>query len=273
MKQINYILIIFISLYILGSCRATKKLQTAVNKKDTAILVHTLPSSKDSMKLGQSILAGISNNHIDFKTFSAKIKVQYEDGKGKQPDVNAFLRMYKDSVIWITIDATFLSIEAFRIRITKDHVTILNRLDKQYEEHPFSYIEEVAKIPLDFNTLEDLLLGNPIYVGPSVAAFKQTENHYLLSTVGKNFKNLLTLSISENLVERSKLDDIDLGQNRTADLTYQEYENNSGKYFSTYREITVAEKTKVDIRLNFKQYDFNKDLSFPFTIPKNYKKK
>jgi hypothetical protein len=92
--------------------------------------------------------------------------------------------------------------------------------------------------------------------------------------VGEQFKNLLTLSVTNNyLVERSKLDDINLAYNRTGDLTYYEYENKSGVFFSTFREITVAEKTKVDITLNFKQYDFNNDLSFPFSIPKNYKRK
>ena len=274
MKQITAILAMLILLTILESCRSTKKLQVAVNKKDTTIIIQTIPKSTDSMKMAQTVLANLSKNHIDFTTFSAKIKVQYEGGEGKAPDLNAYLRMYKDSVIWIAIDATFLSIEAFRILITKDHVVILNRDQKQVEEHPFSFIVEKSEIPLDFSTLQDLLIGNPIYVGTTVVAFKQTENHLLLSTVGKNFKNLQTLSIANNnLVERSKLDDIDVAQNRTADLTYQEYENTLGFYFSTYREITVAEKTKVDIRLSFKQYDFNKDLSFPFTIPKTYKKK
>ena len=267
-------LLILAVLVIFDSCRSTKKLQVAINKKDTTIQTHTIPSSADSMKLAQSVLANLSRNHIDFKTFSAKIKVQYEGGEGKAPDLNAYLRMYKDSVIWITIDATFLSIEAFRILITRNHVTILNRVNKLVEEHPFSFIEDKAKIPLDFSTLQDLLIGNPLYIGSKVVAFKQTENHLLLSTIGKYFKNFLTLSVgSNNLVERSKLDDIDLAQNRTADLTYQGYEKSTSVYFPTYREITVAEKTKVDIRLNFKQYDFNKDLSFPFTIPKSYKHK
>ena len=111
------------------SCRSTKKLQTAINKKDTVITVKNLPSI-DSLKGGKDIINTLSKNIIKFNTFSAKIKVQYEDSKGKQPDVNAFVRMKKDSVIWISINATFLSIEAFRILITKDHVTILNKLQK-----------------------------------------------------------------------------------------------------------------------------------------------
>ena len=270
MKNILNFLIATILISGFISCRSTKKLQTAINKKDTLINKNT---ASDSLKGGKGALASLAKNKINFKTFSAKIKVQYEDSKGKQPDVNAFVRMQKDSVIWISINATFLSIEAFRILITKDHVTILNKLNKQVEEHPFSFIEEIAKIPLDFTTLQNLIIGNPIYVGDKIISYKETENRILLSTMGKYFKNLITMSANNNLIERSKLDDLDVTLNRTGDLTYGEYENKVGFYFSTYREITVAEKTKVDIILNFKQYDFNTELSFPFSVPKNYSKK
>lgn len=274
MKHIIRVILVITVLNTMFSCRSTKKLQIAVNKKDTPIVVHTIAKSSDSMKLAQSVLSNLSKHYIDFKTFSAKVRVQYEGPSGKLPDLNAFFRMYKDSVIWVSIDATFLNFEALRIMITKDKITILNRNDKEFEEHPFSYIEEVAGIPLDFKILQDLLMGNPIYVGNKLVAFKQTENHYLLSTVGPNFKNLLTISTTnDNLIEGSKLDDIEVGRNRTASLVFLDYENTVGFYFSTFREIVVSEKTKVDIHLTFKQYDFNKDLSFPFSIPKNYKRK
>ena len=272
MKNIFRVLPAVILLGLFFSCRSTKKLQTAVNKKDTVVRVKNFPSP-DSLKSGKDLLNTLINKTIDFKTFSAKIKVEYEDAKGKQPDVIANIRMQKDSIIWISINATFLSIEAFRILITKNHVTILNKLQKQVEEHPFSFIENIAKIPLDFKTLQDIIIGNPVFLGDKVVAYKVTENHILLSTVGKYFKNLLTLSSDDNLIERSKLDDLDVTLNRTGDLTYSDYMNKSGSFFSTYREITVAEKTKVDIKLNFKQYDFNTELSYPFTIPKNYKTK
>ena len=269
MKKIFQIISAVIVLSTFISCRSTKKLQTAVNKKDTLIAVKNIPSP-DSLK-GINLINTLNTNRIDFKTFSAKIKVDYEDAKGKQPDVNAFVRMHKDSIIWISINATFLSIEAFRILITKDSITILNKLEKQVEYHPFSFIETIAKIPLDFKTLEDVIVGNPVYLGDKVVSYKVTENRVLLSTIGKYFKNLLTLSSNNNLIERSKLDDLDVTLNRTGDLTYSKYESKSGISFSTYREITVAEKTKVDIKLDFKQYDFNPALSYPFAIPKNYK--
>ena len=121
--------------------------------------------------------------------------------------------------------------------------------------------------------MQDIIIGNPVYTGDSVVSYRQTENRILIGTMGKLFKNLLTISADNNLIERSKLDDIDISQNRTADITYADYERNNGISFSTDRDITVAEKTKVDINLQFKQYEFNKELSFPFSIPRNYKTK
>ena len=274
MKNIFSVLIITIFFAGLFSCRSTKKLQTAVNKKDTVIV--TSVQSRDSVNVanaGDAVMKNIQNNYIDFKTFSAKIKVDYEDAKGKQPDVIANVRMKKDSIIWMSVNATFLSVEAFRILITQDRITILNKLQKKVEVHPFSFIQQIAKIPLDFRTLQDMIIGNPIYVGDKVVSYTKTENRILLSTVGQYFKNLLTLSANNNLVERSKLDDLDVTQNRTGDLTYGQYENKNRFFFSSYREITVAEKTKVDVKLDFKQYDFNTELTYPFTIPKNYTKK
>jgi hypothetical protein len=50
---------------------------------------------------------------------------------------------------------------------------------------------------------------------------------------------------------------------KPAYLTYDDYENKKGVNFPTRRTISVAEKKKLDIKLNFKQYDFNETLSFP----------
>ena len=46
---------------------------------------------------------------------------------------------------------------------------------------------------------------------------------------------------------------------------------NNGKIFATDRDISVTEKSKLDIHLRFKQYNFNETQSFPFTVPKSYK--
>jgi hypothetical protein len=266
----------YVFLYTVTGCHSTKQLQSAVSTKDTSI-TSTSTGSKDSslanIDYANKILTTINENRIDFATFSAKAKVQYEDKNGKQPEFNAFIRIQKDSLIWVSISATFLGIEAFRIQITPDSLIILNKLDKTIEYHPFSYVEKIAHIPLDFSLLQDILIGNPVYVGDSIVSFRQTESEVMIGTAGRFFKNLLNLSKANYTLRRMKLDDINLNQNRTAGLSYEGYEKNNNFNFSTFRTITVSEKTKVDIKIEFKQYEFNKDLSFPFNIPRNFKTK
>ncbi|MGN6533557.1 MAG: DUF4292 domain-containing protein [Ginsengibacter sp.] len=269
------ILIGALILFFLASCHSTKKLQTAINKKDTAIVKMPVKPSDSTFNKAPAlqVLNHLNKNKINFKTFSAKAKVQYEDHNGKQPDFNAFIRLKKDSVLWVSISATFLGVEAFRIYITPDTLIILNKIDKTIEAHPFSYAESIAHIPLNFSLLQDIIIGNPVYVGDSIVSYRQTENHILLGTVGDFFKNLITLSASNYELQRIKLDDINLYENRTAALLYDDYERNNGFDFSTTRQINVNEKSKVDIRISYKQYEFNKELSYPFTVPRNYKTK
>ena len=275
MKTWSLIIAGFIFLLIATGCHSTKSLQTAINKKDSSVLKNPviIKDSSSEKSAAQEALLALNKNKIDFRTFSAKAKIEYQDHSGKQPDFNAFIRLQKDSVIWVSISATFLGIEAFRIYITPDTVILLNKLDKTVEYHPFSYIENFAHIPMNFDLLQNILIGNPVYIGDSIVSYRQTENHILIGTVGDYFKNLITLSAGNNHLERIKLDDIDISQNRTAALLYGDYEKNNGFDFATDREINVSEKSKVDVSIQFKQYEFNKELSFPFAIPHNYKTK
>jgi hypothetical protein len=253
------------------SCHTTRKIQTAIYKKDTSQVVMVNQVSADSILQVTKTIDKLRRNHIDFKTFSAKIKVEYEDSKGKQPNVTAYVHVLKDSVIWISMYATMFNIEAFRVLITKDSVFLLDKINKEVQLRSLDYLQDVTGIPFDFKTLQDLLVGNPVFMDSNVVYYKQVNDKILLSTVGKYFKHLLTISNDGSaLLLHSKLDDVDIDRNRTADLTYDDYDTIGGVHFSTYREITVSEKNKLDIRLNYKQYEFNKDLSVPFTIPKNY---
>ena len=135
------------------------------------------------------------------------------------------------------------------------------------------YLQELTEIPFDLKALQNLLVGNPIFLNDSVLSYKETESKILLATLGQYFKHLLTLSKVDHLLTHSKLDDVNIVRNRTADITYGNYETMNGVNFSTYRQITVSEKNKLDINLNYKQYEFNKELLIIFNIPSSYIRK
>jgi hypothetical protein len=269
--MIRAIFVLSICILALVSCKPTKKIQTAIStRKDTvgvAILDH---AKEDSIRFIKNVYNGILSNHIDYKTFSAKLNVDYIDADDKKYNVNANLRMFKDSAIWISVNAIF-GIEGLRALITRDSIKILDKQNKLYTARSIEYLQEVSSLPVDLHSLQDLLIGNAVFLDSNIVSYSKSGDAVSLLSIGKIFKNLVTLSEGTHFIQRSKLDDIDELRNRTGDLTYGEYENKRGVNFSTVRKISFAEKKKLDIRLEFKQYNFNEELTFPFSIPKNYK--
>ncbi len=267
-------LLVFGLLMFALSCRPTRKIQTAIAKKDTTQTVIVSDSKADSIKFVQEVFNKVKSRKIDFKTFSAKMKVEYTDKDGKGPDLTVFVRMQKDSVIWLSINATVFSYEAFRVLITRDSVIMLNKKDKQVQYRSLSYLQELTQLPFDFSTAQDLILGNAIYLDSSsnIVSFKKNESSVILLSTRKFIRHLMTLGSNDLTLQHSKLDDVNIKFNWTCDLTYSDYETKNGMQFSTGRKIVVAQKSMLGIDMDFKQYSFNENLSYPFSIPKNYKR-
>jgi hypothetical protein len=282
MQKFLAVIAVFVALFGgIAGCRSAKKIQKVIATpstagKDTVTTVVTVAPPEDrhadSLKVIQQTMNGLVRNRIDFQTFSSRMKVHYEGSDGKDYEFNAFIHIKKDSMIWVSINAA-LGIEAFRLLITPDSVKILDKLKKIARLRSVSFLQEEVHLPVDFRTLQDLLLGNPIYLDTTnILFYKKDASGISLLSVGDLFKNYLTLN-NDNTIRHCKLDDVDPMRARTCDLTYGDYEQRDTLRFSTYRKISVAEKTKVDIELGYKQYKFNENLSFSFTIPKNYRRR
>src|SRR6187401_2277996 len=105
--MIRFILLLITGALLLSSCRSTRKIQTAIStKKDTvAVANQTTDPHADSIRFIKDSYYQLLANRIEFETFSAKVNTDYEGGDGKKYDVNVFIRMKKDSLIWISINA------------------------------------------------------------------------------------------------------------------------------------------------------------------------
>jgi hypothetical protein len=157
--------------------------------------------------------------------------------------------------------------------ITNDSVILINKQDKEVKFRSLDYLQELTQIPFDFKTLQDIIIGNPVFISDSVNAFREKDGYVFLTTIDEYFKNLLTISNSNHLMLHSKMDDVDVTRSRTADILYDGYEFANGFNFSKERQIVASEKNRLDIKLSFKQYEFNKELSVAFNVPKSYKRK
>ena len=272
-KMIRTVLILITAVALITSCRSTRKIQTAIStKKDTVAIQPTSDPHADSMRFIKETYSRLIANNIEFETFSAKINTDYQGSDGKKYDVNVFVRMKKDSIIWISVNGA-LGIEGMRALIDKDSVYILNKLDKEYQVRSIAYLQEVAALPLDLHTVQQLLIGNPVFLDSNIISYATDGATVTLLNEGNWFRHLISMNNSDHLILHSKLDDVDPLKSRTCFLTYSDYKNDDGVKFATNRTISVTEKTQLDVKLNFKQYEFNKTLSYPFSVPKNYKRK
>ena len=273
-KMIRFLLILILAVLAVSSCRSTRKIQSAISvKKDSVeVMKPTSDPREDSVRFIKDAYYQLLANKIQFETFSAKINTDYEGGDGKKYDVNVFIRMKKDSLIWISVNGA-LGIEGMRVLIDNDSVRILNKLDKEYQVRSLGYLQEVAALPLDLRTVQELIIGNPVFLDTNLVSYSIEGNNISLLSEGKWFKHLISMNNNDHLVLHSKLDDVDELRSRTCFINYSDYETKHGVKFSTNRSISVTEKTKLDVKLNFKQYEFNETLSYPFSVPKNYKRK
>lgn len=280
MRIVAIFLFLSIMMFACRPAKKVQKIQQAISKVDTTSVVvvsdNKSETKSDNRKTetetsARDIFDKVIKNKIDFTTFNAKVRVQYE-GKEGGDEATAFIRLKKDSAMWLSLRGA-LGIEGFRVLITHDSVKVMNLLKKNVQYRSIDYLQEITDIPFDFTTLQDLVIGNPVFIDSNIISYKVNANNELLVLMGgKIFKHLVSLDNSDYKILHSKLDDIDVGRNRTCDITFSDYENTTAVLFSTARKISVAEQSKLDINLDFKQYAFNQPLTFPFNIPKNYKR-
>lgn len=263
-----------ISLALL-SCGSAKKITRANFPSDTSGIVKR-DSSAATAAAERALAAGISekmkDNHIDFKTFEAKLKVDYNSDKGNSfNNIRANVRMIKDSVIWISCSVLILD-DVVRCMITKDSLKLVNRKDKTVLLRDIATAKETLNIPFDFATLQDLLIGNAIYFNDSITNIVKTSSVVSFSCQHPTLISLFNVFADDFGLQQSKVTDKD-SAGRSCELTYGEYKTVQGRKFPTQRRIFIEEKNILKIAMDFKdKIEFDAPVSTPFRIPANYTK-
>ena len=266
-KNSLYLILILLSV----ACANVKKVQVIQD----ALAVKVLPDAAalaekarlDSVLMVKGIINNIANTKIRFKTMNAKLKMDYETSKDKDSYI-ANLSILKDSGMYITIRGAMgvIGLKAF---INKDSIFLTFPLSKKTERHPLSYLQEVIKIPLNYQTIEDLVVGNPIFMDSiDIVSYKVINERLQISLVGKLFKNLIILSEDNTKLVQLKLDDMDASKHRTCNINYSQHSLVNNLQFPLYRTISINAQTKLDIGMEIKEFNFDEPLKYTFSVPK-----
>ncbi len=205
-------------------------------------------------------------NSLKFKTLNGKMKVEYSNGDSSNA-VSVSLRIKKDSAIWIS--APFGAVKAY---ITPNRVSFYNKLERTYFDGDFSFLSKLLGTSLDFDKVQNLLLGQAI--------FDLRDSKYMLEIADENYqlkpKKIETLFKTLFRIEprNFKISMQQLAQplkKRVLTIAYKNYQKVNKWVLPNDILITAIEKDKKNtITIAYRNMEFDADLNFPYKLPKGY---
>lgn len=257
-----------------GPTRKLSRLKPPVNliSPDTLSLAKVEDSIQKILTLRQGIFSKVSRNLMGFSWFSAKMKIDIQNNQADHQELTAYVRIRKDSLIWINLTAT-LGLEVARILITPDSILVADRLDRTVYRRNLDYARDWLRITVNFRTLEDLLVGNPVYFNDSISQVVQTPSVVSFTCRSGNLVNRMDVFADDYLIQESHLSEEDSAEHRTCELTYGDFFNLENRNFPSRRRIFIENKTSTLISINVTKARFNIPESFPFFVPGSYEEK
>lgn len=250
-KQIRFLTMTAL-IFCLGACKSTKTVTGG---------------EADARMSAKNIIDNHYTNQTKFKTLSGRIKIDYVNGDESQ-GVNVSLRMEKDKVIWMS--APLGMVKAY---ITPNKVSFYNKLQNEYFDGDFSYLSHVLGTELDFEKVQNLLLGNAVFdLRKEKFVSSVAEGNYQLKPKKARdlFKILFQVEPRNFKIATQQVSQPDSLRQFEAKYTYQ---NVSGNVLPEEIKILAEDKGELtNINLSFRNLELNKSMSFPYKVPKGFDK-
>ncbi|MEO1712721.1 MAG: DUF4292 domain-containing protein [Bacteroidota bacterium] len=205
---------------------------------------------------------------VDADWLTSKLKMGYSDDY-QSVKLNGYLRMKKDSVIWLVVKK--LSVEVARIQITPDTFYVLDRINKEYAKQPFSELARLTNLPVTFSGLQSIVLGNPLFLTTNELASEIEKDAYLLTATSDRYSNHFWLNGEDFSIKKMQL--ADLMEQRSVDLSYDDYQSVDGERIFSYFRILNFESEETgpaSVNVEFSKVEINTPKPIRFDIPTRY---
>lgn len=244
---VRKIVIASLSIFVLAACHHK--------------IVPTLPPPPKSVDIQE----------IDFEYMHGKARLVFRDNT-KEREVKAHIRIRKDSVIWMKL--TVVGVQGGMALVNKDSITIVSNVDKEYYVFDYAELSKRFNFAVNYKIIQAALLGNPIQ--DKKAEDEVGEDSFFNRVNQKNGSVMI-----QNLINKStkKLERVDLteeGTGNSVKINYSDFQPVGDKLFPYKGMIDVVYKTVSGVVNNTIIFEYskaevgNKELRFPFNIPKRY---
>ncbi|MEO0040647.1 MAG: hypothetical protein RL329_95 [Bacteroidota bacterium] len=143
-------------------CLATIGCKTGASSATTKIEPKT-PVPTASQYSVVDILKKVEKNNLSFGRLSADADMDYE-GKPMNVSASSLVRFRKDSLIWMNVKK--MGFNVVRAQITRDSIFVINYIQSNFMRRSFKYLEEKLQVPANFDMVQKMLLGQPIFLTP-----------------------------------------------------------------------------------------------------------
>jgi len=293
MNRVLLIALVFIMPFCLSSC----SLQRVFGKKktegkdttvahanaDSSQLKTTLPQAvitpkKDTVAPAMAVsaatrllidsLAPIWAKRLTYNTFKGKAKMNIEGPNGSL-ELIANFKIRKDSIIWVHVTALGGLVPAARILVTRDSFFMLNYQEKEVTTIALKDAVKILPTAIDFRQLQNLIVGEPLRDGKITDA-ESLQALWNMTVEDSNYVQHITFTKADSTMSAEKMTTQKPGGPQ-AGIDFSNYEQINGRKISTYRSVHVLNGDKAySIDLNFVNSQFDEELEYQFSIPRNW---
>jgi len=230
---------------------------------------NTLATGETNLGLSaKQLIKENTKREAKFKTLSARVKLDIFQGE-KSNGYTVNMRMEKDKKILLM--STPISV--VKALITPEKISFYNKLDNTYFEDDFKYLSKLLGTDLDFEKLQNLLLGEALF-GLKTGAMNVSTNDEEYVLQPKNQSALFELFYLIN-PSHFKIISQQISQpqrQRHLQIDYKSYQEVEKQIFpENIKVIAVESNEELILELEYKSVSLNENLRFPFKIPSGFK--
>ena len=244
--------IVFVFLFI-QACSINKEISSSVP-------LDTIETSE--------IIKNTQRAEVKFNNLRNRVKVDYNDGKSIQTVILS-LRASEDENLWISAS---MIVPIAKVFITNERIVFYEKFQKTYINQEIDKIMRAAGIKRPVELLQNLLFGRPLSdISKGDWDRIENSNYYVLqsksgiqNTVFINPESFQLQQQRVYLPLISSLLTIDYGNFKRIDENFMP---------TSVRITSMRGNDVISINLEYSQYDFPDNLTFPMDIPEGYKLK
>lgn len=225
-----------------------------------------------------SILSELESTEIKADWLAGDVDVDY---KGKPLSMTASMnaRFRRDSVIWMNVKK--LGFNVARVQITKDSVFMVNYIQSNYIAQDLKYIESKYGLPANFKILQNILLGNAVFLTDKklLKMEMHASGDIILRGDDGQWKNTYRLDNQTHQIKAMTFEQPANQRNLT--ITYENYAvlkgyENDQKKFPYIRTLNVESpqtgKISIILEVDADGLEINIPKNIKFEIPTHYEK-